>query len=196
MALNMEGIDWKRLSQREKILVMVTLLVVLGLGFYMLEYKVQKKKLASVTLQLEQVSENIKSFEMALNLAQGGNIHEKIITVRADIVDLNKEMALLKDRMTENVLDIVHELSRQAEFQGAELLSFNSREREVAAGGFSYREVTVFLTMKSNFKSVENFVRALERIPAMLSLRDFEIVRTRANYPQVETTFTLKFFVM
>ena len=33
MALNMEGIDWKRLSQREKILVMVTLLVVLGLGF-------------------------------------------------------------------------------------------------------------------------------------------------------------------
>lgn len=162
----------------------------------MLEYKVQKKKLASVTLQLEQVSENIKSFEMALNLAQGGNIHEKIITVRADIVDLNKEMALLKDRMTENVLDIVHELSRQAEFQGAELLSFNSREREVAAGGFSYREVTVFLTMKSNFKSVENFVRALERIPAMLSLRDFEIVRTRANYPQVETTFTLKFFVM
>ena len=119
MALNMEGIDWKRLSQREKILVMVTLLVVLGLGFYMLEYKVQKKKLASVTLQLEQVSENITSFEMSLNLAQGGNIHEKIITVRADIVDLNKEMALLKDRMTANCLDIVYELSRQADFQWA-----------------------------------------------------------------------------
>jgi len=194
--LNMEGIDWKRLSQREKIMVMVTLLVVLGLGFYMLEYKVQKKKLTSVALQLEQVSGNIKSFETALNLVQGGNVQEKILTVSAEIIKLNEEMELIKDRMTENVLAIVHELSRQAEFQGAELLSFSSREREVDEGGFSYREVTVFLTIKSNFKSVENFVRALERIPAVLSLRDFEIVRTRANYPRVETTFTLKFFVM
>jgi len=80
--------------------------------------------------------------------------------------------------------------------QGAELVSFNSREREVDEEGFSYREITVFLTMKSNFRSVENFVRALERIPAVLSMRDFEIVRTRANYPRVETTFTLKFYVM
>ncbi len=98
--------------------------------------------------------------------------------------------------MTENILDIVRELRRQAEFQGAELVSFSSREREVDEEGFSYREITVFLTMKSNFRSVENFVRALERIPAVLSMRDFEIVRTRANYPRVETTFTLKFYVM
>jgi len=196
MALNMAGIDWKRLSQRERILVVVTVLVVLGLGFYMLEYQVQKNKLTALNLQLRQVSENIKSFETVLNLAQGGNVQEKILTVRAEILSLNEEMALLKDRMTENILDIVHELSRQAEFQGAELLSFNTRERTVDEGGFSYKEITVFLTMKSNFKSVENFVRALERIPAVLSLRDFEIIRTRASYPRLETTFTLKFYVM
>lgn len=196
MALNMAGIDWKRLSPRERVMVVVTALVVLALGFYMLEYQVQKKKLTAVNLQLIQVSENIKSFEMALDLVQGDNVQEKILTVRSEIVSLDEEMELIKDRMTENILDIVHELSRQAEFQGAELLSLNTRERTVDEGGFSYTEVTVFLTMKSNFKSVENFVRALERIPAVLSLRDFEIVRSRAGYPRLETTFTLKFYVM
>ena len=192
----MESFDWKRLSQREKIMAIVTLLVVMCLGFYMFEYQVQKKKLDALVLQLEKVSENIKNFETALSLAQSGDIQEKILKVSAEILVLNEEMKLIKDRMTENILDIVRELRRQAEFQGAELVSFNSREREVDEADFSYREITVFLTMKSNFKSVENFVRALERIPAVLSMRDFEIVRTRANYPRVETTFTLKFYVM
>ena len=192
----MESFDWKRLSQREKIMTIGTFLVVMSLGFYMLEYQVQQKKSDALGLQLDQVSESIKSFETALSLAQGGDIQEKILKVSAEILDLHEEMKLIKDRMTENILDIVRELRRQAEFQGAELVSFNSREREVDEEGFSYREITVFLTMKSNFRSVENFVRALERIPAVLSMRDFEIVRTRANYPRVETTFTLKFYVM
>ena len=192
----MESFDWKRLSQREKIMAIVTLLVVMCLGFYMFEYQVQKKKLDALSLQLEQVSENIKSFETALSLAQGGDIQEKILKVSAEILVLNEETKLIKDRMTENVLDIIRELRKQAEFQGAELVSFNSREREVDEADFSYREITVFLIMKSNFQAVENFVRALERIPAVLSMRDFEIVRTRANYPRVETTFTLKFYVM
>ncbi len=131
-----------------------------------------------------------------MSLAQGGDLQEKILKVSAEILVLNEEMKLIKDRMTENILDIVRELRKQAEFRGAELVSFNSREREVDEADFSYREITVFLTMKSNFKSVESFVRALERIPAVMSMRDFEIVRTRANYPRVETTFTLKFYVM
>ncbi len=111
----MESFDWKRLSQREKIMTIVTFLVVMSLGFYMLEYQVQKKKLDALGLQLDQVSESIKSFETALSLAQGGDIQEKILKVSAEILDLHEEMKLIKDRMTENILDIVRELRRQAE---------------------------------------------------------------------------------
>ena len=192
----MENFDWKRMSPREKIIVTATLVVVIGLGYYILEYQVQKNKIDALGLQLKQVSESIKSFETALTLAQSGDVQGKMLTVSAEISGLNEEMKLIKDRMTENVLDIVRELSRQAKFHGAELISFSSREREKDGGDFTYREITVFLTMKSNFPAVESFVRALEKIPAVLSLRDFEIVRTRANYPRVESTFTLKFYVM
>jgi len=189
--------NWvQNLTTRELTLLIVTVLVVIGVGYYKLEYQAMAKEREAVASRTERVTDNLKSFRTALSRTKPEDLAEQVRRVSAEIETIQEEVDHTKSRMTEKVEDIVRALSRQAKYHRAEMLSFNSREKRVQADGVEYKEVTLFLTIKSRYKGVGRFVQALEKIPAVLTIRDMEIRRTRQTHPLVETDLTLKLYVL
>lgn len=186
----------QNLTPRELVLLIITVLVILGVGYYKLEYEALAKEREAVVSRTERVTDNLKSFRVALSRTKPEDLAEQVRRVSAEIETIQEEVDHTKSRMTEKVEDIVRALSRQAKYHRAEMLSFNSREKRVQADGVEYKEVTLFLTIQSRYKGVGRFVQALEKIPAVLAIRDMEIRRTRQTHPLVETDLTLKLYVL
>lgn len=186
----------QNLTPRELVLLILTVLVILGAGYYKLEYEALAKEREAVVSRTERVTENLKSFRTALSRIKPEELAEQVRRVSAEIETIQEEVDRTKSRMTEKVEDIVRALSKQARHHRAEMRSFNSREKRVQADGVEYKEVTLFLTIKSRYKGVGRFVQALEKIPAVLAIRDMEIRRTRQTHPLVETDLTLKLYVL
>lgn len=189
--------NWvQNLTPRELVLLIITVLVIIGVGYYKLEYEALAKEREAVVSRTERVTDNLKSFRTALSRMKPEDLAEQVRRVSAEIETIQEEVDHTKSRMTEKVEDIVRALSRQAKYHRAEMLSFNSREKRVQADGVEYKEVTLFLTIQSRYKGVGRFVQALEKIPAVLAIRDMEIRRTRQTHPLVETDLTLKLYVL
>lgn len=189
--------NWvQNLTPRELVLLIITVLVIIGVGYYKLEYEALAKEREAVVSRTERVTDNLKSFRVALSRTKPEDLAEQVRRVSAEIETIQEEVDHTKSRMTEKVEDIVRALSRQAKYHRAEMLSFNSREKRVQADGVEYKEVTLFLTIQSRYKGVGGFVQALEKIPAVLAIRDMEIRRTRQTHPLVETDLTLKLYVL
>ena len=187
----------QKMAPRERILLTVTLIVLGTVGYYKFEFEPLQNNREQVSRQIEEADQRIKSFQAALTLAQQGKIQGQIDQVNREVESLKMEIDLTKDRMKEKVADIVHALSRQAKFQKAEMLTLDSREKLIQPkDGISYKEVTLFLTIKSNYPAVGDFIDALEQIPAVMVVRDIEVHRHRQVYPRVETKLTLKLYVM
>ncbi|NIQ00905.1 MAG: type 4a pilus biogenesis protein PilO, partial [Nitrospinaceae bacterium] len=141
------------------------------------------------------LADNIKTYQEAFRLIHSQKIGEKIEQRDQEIAALQSDINTIKARMAEKVVDIVRELRRQAEHQGAKMLSLNTRERAVASQDISYKEVTLFLTFESNYQAIKNFVMELYQIPAILAVRDMQMKRTRENYPAIVTSMTIKLYV-
>lgn len=186
----------QKLTTREVVLVIVTALVAIGAGYYKLEYEALAKKREAVIERTQRVAESLESFRTVFSQSNPEELAEQIRRINAEIETIQKEIARTRSRMTEKVEDIVRALAKQAKNQQAEMLSFNSREKRVQVDGVEFKEVTLFLTIKSRYQGVGRFVQALENIPAVLAIRDLEIRRTRHTHPLVETDLTIKLYVM
>ncbi len=187
----------QKMSTRELTILIFTLLIVVGVGYYKFEWEGLQKQRKELEGQIAQADQGVQSFQAALGMVKPEKMVQEIAKVRQDIEDIKMEIDLTKGKMTEKVADIVRVLGDQAKFQKAQLVTFNSREKLVEKeNGMEYKEVTLFLTIKSNYGAIGDFVDALERIPAVMMVRDLEIKRQRETHPRVETDITIKLFVL
>jgi len=186
-----------KLSTRELVILVVTLLVVVGMGYYKFEWESLQKQREELANQVMQAEQSVQGFQAALGMVKPEKMQQEINKVKEEIETLKLEIDLTKGKMTEKVADIVRVLGDQAKFQKAQLVTLNSREKLVEKeGGTDFKEVTLFLTIKSNYGAIGDFVDALEEIPAVLMIRDIEIKRQRETHPRVETDITIKLFVL
>lgn len=187
----------QKLSNRELVILVVTILVVVGIGYYKVEWEPLQKQREALAAQVMQVDQSVQGYQAALGMVKPQKIKDEINKAKEDIENLKLEIDLTKGKMTEKVSDIVRVLGDQAKFQKAQLVTFNSREKLIEKeGGTDFKEVTLFLTIKSNYEAIGDFVDALEQIPAVLMVRDIEIKRQRETHPRVETDITIKLFVL
>ena len=187
----------QKMSTRELAILMVTLLVVVGMGYYKFEWESLQKKRGQLGEQVVQAEQSVQGFQAALAMIKPEKMRQDIDQLKVDIETLQMEIDLTKGKMTEKVAEIVRILGEQAKFQKAQLVTFNSREKRVEQEeGVDFTEVTLFLTIRSNYAAIGNLVDALEQIPAVLMVRDMEIKRHRKIHPRVETEITIKLFVL
>lgn len=195
--MNLPKQPWvQKLTTREVLLLIMTTLVVIGVGYYKLEYEPLAAKRENIVKHTEQVAESLHGFELALARSSPEQLVVQVQQVNDQISALREEIRVTKASMTENVEDIVRALSKQAKYHRAEMLSFNSRETEVEMNGVRYKQVMLALSIKSDYQGVGRFVQSLKEVPAVLSIQKLKIDRTRDTHPLVKTEMIIQLFVL
>lgn len=184
-----------KLSTRELVLLIITVMVIIGVGYYQFEFAPLMEKRERLDARTHEVKTNIESFQLVLNRSSAEKLAREIERTNSEIETLHREISEVKASMTENVEDIVHALRRQARSNRAEMLRFNSREAYMEFQEGRYRVVTMTLAMKSHYQGVERFVKSLESIPAVLTIKELRILRTRETHPLVESELILQLLV-
>jgi len=120
-----------KLSTRELVILVVTLLVVVGMGYYKFEWESLQKQREELANQVMQAEQSVQGFQAALGMVKPEKMQQEINKVKEEIETLKLEIDLTKGKMTEKVADIVRVLGDQAKFQKAQLVTLNSREKLV-----------------------------------------------------------------
>ncbi len=186
----------EKLSLREKIILGVVGVVVVGVGYVHFEFDPQTKNLQKVNTQVSQVQNEIDSYRQAVAGLRGQNIPRKIQMARGDIVRMQDELQFFQTRMSGEVQDVIGVLKRQAKKHGIRLKSINSEESSVGGQYLQYRRVEIHLRMESGYSGIGNFIRALEEVPAILAIQNLEVLREQNVLPRLSTSMTLRLFVI
>ncbi|MGP0566933.1 hypothetical protein ACTRW9_01840 [Nitrospina sp. 32_T5] len=193
--ISLEPNWWDKLTKREFAFLVITMLIVIGVGYYQFEYSPIMKKRERLAARTQEVLNNLESFKMVLNRSSAEKLTREIQRTEGEIKILRHEISDIKSSMTENVEDIVQALGRQAKTHRAEMLRFNSHETRVEFKGGNFRAVTMTLAIKSHYQGVGRFVKSLESIPAVLSIKELRILRTRETHPLVESELIIQLLV-
>lgn len=186
----------KKLSKREIVILSIVGVVAVGAGFYKFEYEPQQARLKKVNASIEQVRGDVASLQQAVSSGQAQNVSMNIQRTRGDIVRLQEEIEFFKSRMSGEVRDVIGVLRRQAALQGIQVKTINSEESEIAGKYFQYRQVDLHLKMESSYGAIGKFISALDEVPAILTVERFEINRVPEILPRLNSTLTLRLFVM
>ncbi len=186
----------KKLNRREKIILILVGAVAVGAGFYRFEYVPQKARLKQVNASIDRVQGDVASLRQAVSAVQAQNVSLSIQRARGDILRLQEEIEFFKSRMSGEVPDVIGVLKRQAALNGIQMKSINSEESEIPGKYFQYRRVEINLRMESGYSAIGKFISALEEVPAIMSIERFEIHRTPEILPRLNSSMTLRLFVM
>lgn len=193
----MNKFDLKKLTAREKVIMVVMTLVVVGLGFFKLEYEVQEKKLKKITSQINKTNISLNSLAKIIPAAaKVKNIEKKISNFKENNSQLEKDIKFAKSRMRGSYLEILNALNAEAEKSKAILKSTKTTDEEVKKGKLRYKEVTVNMVIHSDYKAISSFIEGLEKIPANIFLDTIEVKRKDEILPNIQTKLTLKLYAL
>ncbi len=186
----------EKLSTRERFILALVVVVVVGVGYLNFVYDPMSKKLKSIDNQIAQVQGEIGSFQQAVSGLRRQNVQQKIQMARGEIVRIQDEMQFFQSRMSGQVQDVIGVLKRQAALHGIKLKSINSEESQVGGQNLQYRKVEITLKMESGYNGIGNFIQALEEVPAIIAVENLEVVREPQTLPRLKTSLTLRLFVI
>lgn len=186
----------EKMSRRERIILALVGVVAVGAGFYKFEYEPQQARLKKVNASIEQIQGDVASLRQAVSAVRAQNVSMNIQRTRGDILRLQEEIEFFKSRMSGEVRDVIGVLKRQAALHGIQVKSINSQENEVTRSHFQYRRVQINLRMESGYRAIGKFISALEEVPAILSVQHFEVRRVQEILPRLNTSLTLRLYVM
>ncbi len=193
----MNKLDLKKLTPREKVIMVAMTLVVIGLGFFKLEYEVQEKKLKKITGQINKTNISLNSLAKIIPAAaKVKNIEKKIANFKENNSQLKKDIKFAKSRMKGSYLEILNALNAEAEKSKAILKSTQTSDEEIKKGKLKYIEVTVKMVIHSDYKAISSFIDGLEKIPANIFLDKIEIKRKDEILPNIQTKLTLKLYAL
>ena len=193
----MNKFDIKKLTLREKVIMITMTLVVVGLGFFKLEYEVQEKKLKKITSQINRTSTSLNSLAKIIPAAASvKNIEQKINRFKENNAQLKKDIKFAKSRMRGSYLEILNAMNAEAEKSKAILKSTKTTDEEIKKGKLKYKEVTVTMVIHSDYKAISSFIEGLEKIPANIFLDTIEIKRKDEVLPNIQTKLTLKLYAL
>ncbi len=184
------------LSTRERVLLAIVVVMVIGFGYFHWEYEPQRKRLLALEGQISQTRAESASFRQAVAEIQGQNVPGKIKQTRGDIIRLQDEIELVKSRMSGKIRDVVRVLRKQAKLHGVRLESIDTTEQWESTQSFRFRRVGIKLRMESEYQAIGRFVQALKEIPAILEIENLEVTRDPVRLPQLETALTMRLLVI
>ncbi len=193
----MNKFDIKKLTPREKAIMVAMTLVVVGLGFFKLEYEVQEKKLKKITSQINKTNTSLNSLARIIPAAASvKNIEQKINKFKDNNAQLKKDIKFAKSRMRGSYLEILNAMNAEAEKSKAILKSTKTTDEEIKKGKLKYKEVTVTMVIHSDYQAIASFIEGLEKIPAIIFLDTIEIKRKDEILPNIQTKLTLKLYAL
>ena len=122
--------DLSKMSVREIVIVVGTLLSAVGYGFYQFEYQVQTKKVALLEQQSRETQASIGAFQKILiNPSRVKKTKAQITKIKNEIVELQTTIKKTKNRLEGQGTEILGELQNEADFYGVFLKSLKTSER-------------------------------------------------------------------
>lgn len=186
----------EKLSVRERFILALVVVVLVGVGYIHFVYDPLQNKLKTVNAQIIQVQGEVDSFQQAVAGMRGKNIPQKIQMARGEIVRIQDEMQFFESQMSGKVQDVIGVLKRQAALHGIKLKSINSEESPAGGQSLQYRKVEIHLKMESGYSGIGNFIQALEEVPAIIAVENLEVLRDQQTLPRLKTSMTLRLFVI
>jgi Tfp pilus assembly protein PilO len=193
----MNKLDLKKLTPREKTILVVMTLVVVGLGFFKLEHEVREEKIKKITSQINKTNTALNSLAKTIPAgAKVKNIEKKIAKLNEKNAQLKKDIKFAKSRMRGSYLEILNAMNAEAEKSKAILKSTKTTDEEIKKGKLKYKEVTVTMVIHSDYKAIASFIEGLEKIPAIIFLDTIEVKRKDEFLPNIQTKLTLKLYAL
>ncbi|MFQ5673215.1 MAG: type 4a pilus biogenesis protein PilO [Nitrospinales bacterium] len=190
-------IDFKKLAPREIAILMLTVATGLGFAYYTFEYQPQAKRMKTIDTKLKKVESTIRSFKSAIpSPAQVKRTERQMEQVDREITKLEVEIKAIKDNMRGREVDVLDELRREAELNGVTLESVTTEEKTVTRGKVTYKEVSLVLKIQVHYSSIGNFIAALEKMPAIISLKSMKTFRKEDILPRVEALINVELSVL
>ncbi len=187
----------KKLQKRELVLLVITLLVIVGMGYYLLEYEVQEEKIKTAQMELDELEKSISIYQQAVSTpAEIQKAKLQIGITEKRIEDLKSTIKEIKSRMKGQDIEILRRLKQEADVHGAILRSFQTVEKEETQGTMNFKRVTVDLTIHSDYQALIHFLNGLNSIPAIVNLTKMRTERVDEILPNIETEMRLNLYVL
>jgi Tfp pilus assembly protein PilO len=197
MATETAKFDISKLSIREIIIMIGTLLSAIGYGFYQFEYSVQTKKLTKLEIQLRELQTSIGALQIVLtHSASIDQTKIQIKTIKGEIDTIQSDIEKSKSRLTGQDTEILNSLQSEADFYGVFLKSIKSSETNLSRAGLRLKEVSLIIEVESDYDALKSFIASLKDLPAVITIQSLETTRDEKLLPKLESRLHIKVIVL
>ncbi len=197
MATETAKFDISKLSIREIVIMIGTLLSAIGYGFYQFEYSVQTKKLTKLERQLQEVQASVGALQNVTAHSAGiDQTNIQITKIKGEIDAIQSDIEKAKSRLTGQDTEILNSLQSEADFYGVFLKSIKSSERNLSRAGLRLKEVSLIMEVESDYDALKNFIASLKKLPAVITIQSLETTRDEKLLPKLESRLHIKVIVL
>jgi hypothetical protein len=187
----------KKLTIREILILIGTIVSAVGYGFYEFEYTVQAKKSAQLEKQMKEAQASLGAFQKILiNPASVNRTKIQIKKIKNEISEIQSTIKKTKNRLKGQDLGILDKLQGEADFYGVFLKSMKTSEKKLSRAGLRLKEVSLILEIESDFSALKGFLASLKNFPAVLTIESLEIIRDERILPKLESRLHIKVVVL
>jgi Tfp pilus assembly protein PilO len=197
MATETAKFDISKLSIREIVIMIGTLLSAIGYGFYQFEYSVQTKKLTKLERQLQEVQASVGALQNVTAHSAGiDQTNIQITKIKGEIDAIQSDIEKAKSRLTGQDTEIFNSLQSEADFYGVFLKSIKSSERNLSRAGLRLKEVSLIIEVESDYDALKSFIASLKDLPAVITIQSLETTRDEKLLPKLESRLHIKVIVL
>ncbi len=197
MAVETPKFDLSKLTTREIVIMLTTILSAIGYGFYQFEYTVQIKKLSKLEQQSKEVQVSIEAFQKILiDPSRVNQTLAQITKIKDEIDELQTSIEKTKIRLTGQDMEILNGLQNEADFYGVFLKSMKTSERNLSRAGLRLKEVSLVMEVESDYDALKNFIASIKKIPAVITIQSLETTRNEKILPKLESRLHIKVIVL
>jgi Tfp pilus assembly protein PilO len=197
MAMKTPKLDLSKLTVREIVIVIGTMISAIGYVFFQFEYTVQTKMLTKLERQSKDLQTSISSFQQTLaNPASVTQSKTQIEKITGEIDTLLTAIEKMKGRLTGQDMEVLNELQSEADFYGVFLKSMKTSEKRISRAGLRLKEVSLSMEIISDFDALKKFIAALKNFPAIINIESLETIRNEKLLPKLESRLHIKVVVL
>jgi hypothetical protein len=184
------------LQKREKLLLVLVVIVIAVLLFDRLIYAPQQRRVSRLKEEVKVADQKLN--ELAL-------LAKRLESSEAEITRLEEELKGLSGRTLrgEEFRAFLRHLARQSDPLQMKVVSVVPSEDKVIPLGekrgtmlADFRRVTVQLVLHSTFSRLESYLRGIEELPFPVQVEGLQIERNDEIHPLLKATLGLKMFII
>jgi Tfp pilus assembly protein PilO len=166
----------KKLTKREKVIVIVVGLVAVVFLVNQFIIEPQTKKLRKVQKELDDLNKQYASITVKL---------AELTTLSSEVAKKERKLAELEQVLTQKVelAEIIHQVSTEAQIHGLQLQNLRPGQTRpmITRSGRSgeFRRADINIGIRGLYQQLGNFVSALEKQPFYLKIAELRVQRGR-----------------